>query len=324
MPVKLDQDVIEILCCPLCKGDLHWGEDSAVCRDCATGYPRRTVAHADAEEHVYDFRLDWPSYCIPEAVTWWGQVQAEYENDDKWQTALDDLTVYLAEIDSVREIYTEVFTLGGRVLDVGGSQGRLRHFLRDEDVSLYVSADPFLAVFQDVQHRRNLLKAYPSLAEPCNFLACYAEHLPFRRGAFDWVHMRSVLDHFRDPYLALKEAHRVLRRDGALLIGLAVRSAPASGRDANLRQDLPVGPLPVRVARKIRQEGLPGMVRVVAARVRTLIRGPRDHTFHWRYEDVIDLLDRSGFVIVKEHWQKPPYAMCVYLQARKGQLSGLN
>jgi SAM-dependent methyltransferase len=130
--------------------------------------------------------------------------------------------------------------------------------------------------------------------------------------------MRSVLDHFRDPYLALKEAHRVLRCDGALLIGLAVRSAPASGRDANLRQDLPVGPLPVRVARKIRQEGLPGMVRVVAARVRTLIRGPRDHTFHWRYEDVIDLLDRCGFEVVKEHWQKPPYTMCVYLQARKG------
>ena len=70
--------------------------------------------------------------------------------------------------------------------------------------------------------------------------------------------MRSVLDHFRDPYLALKEAYRVLRRDGALLIGLAVRSRPASGRDANPRQDRPVGPLPVRVARKIAREGLRG------------------------------------------------------------------
>ena len=66
------------------------------------------------------------------------------------------------------------------------------------------------------------MKAYPCLIEPCNFLLAQAERLPFKNNSFDWVHMRSVLDHLEDPYVALKEAYRVLEPGGSLLIGLTV------------------------------------------------------------------------------------------------------
>ena len=36
--------------------------------------------------------------------------------------------------------------------------------------------------------------------------------------------MRSDIDHFQDPYLALKEAHRVLKPNGMLLIGASIEN----------------------------------------------------------------------------------------------------
>jgi ubiquinone/menaquinone biosynthesis C-methylase UbiE len=43
--------------------------------------------------------------------------------------------------------------------------------------------------------------------------------------------MRSVVDHFADPYLALKEAYRVLKPNGRLMIGLSIVELPAGTED---------------------------------------------------------------------------------------------
>ena len=67
-----------------------------------------------------------------------------------------------------------------------------------------------------------MASAYPCLKEPLNFVAGVAERLPFQSKMFDYVHMRSVLDHLHDPYIAMKEAWRILKPEGKLLIGLSV------------------------------------------------------------------------------------------------------
>jgi demethylmenaquinone methyltransferase/2-methoxy-6-polyprenyl-1,4-benzoquinol methylase len=54
---------------------------------------------------------------------------------------------------------------------------------------------------------------------PCNFVAAHAEHLPFASQSFDAVHMRSVIDHFRDSASAFIEAIRVLRPGDHLIVG---------------------------------------------------------------------------------------------------------
>lgn len=295
-----------------------------VCQDCATSYPRRQVAQEEAKEEVFDFRIHRPSYCVPSGSDRWSNVQKEYEAYHARHRSRDNLKRYLEEIDSVKEIYTEEFHIKGRVLDVGGHQGRLRHFLSEEHVPLYVSVDPYLEVFQHIVFQPNLLKAYPSLAKPCNFLACHGENLPFVETTFDWVHMRSVLDHFQDPYLALKEAYRVLKAGGSLLIGLTV-----GGGKSPLRIDngVSVGsrsfPSIFRISAKNWREGFRALTKAVLARVRRTVRSPEyqktvdNHMFRWSYEDLVNLLDITSFNIVKEHWQKPPFTMCVYLWALK-------
>lgn len=53
-----------------------------------------------------------------------------------------------------------------------------------------------------------------------------AEALPFPRDSFDLVAMVTTLCFFRDPFLALAEATRVLVPSGQLLIGMIDRDSP--------------------------------------------------------------------------------------------------
>lgn len=320
MFVKLDDEIADILCCSLCKGAIEMMGEKFVCKDCGTAYCKCSVVQGRDEEYAFDFRIHRPAYCVYPMVAKWADVQEEYKKyHTKW-TSADDLTVYLDEINSVKEIYTGEFSIKGKVLDVGGHQGRLRHFLKDKDVPLYVSVDPYLEIFQNLESQPNLLKAYPCLRNPCNFLLGNAENLPFNKNTFDWVHMRSVLDHFQDPYLALKEAYRILKVDGTLFIGLTVRGGQSSLKaDNNYDNTSRSISMVSKIKRKFRQEGLTGLARGAIRKVmrKREKKMPDDHMFHWKYEDLIDLVHTTGFNVVKEHWQKPPFTMCIYLSAKK-------
>jgi SAM-dependent methyltransferase len=229
------------------------------------------------------------------------------------------LEKYLEEISSVKEIYEEQFSIKGSVLDVGGHQGRLRHFLSSTDVPMYVSVDPYVQAFENIVSHPNLVKAYPCLMQSCNFLACYAENLPFRSKTFDWVHMRSILDHVCDPYRVMIEAYRVLKDDGMVLIGLAV-----SGGQSTLKVDLSekpayVSPFVPKVLRFLKSLG---MIRAAKYELKVLSDKSLgdDHMCRWEYGNLVDLLKRTNFAITKEHWQKPPYTACIYIAARKQSL----
>ena len=199
----------------------------------------------------------------------------------------DNLQVYLDEIDSVREIYTEVFHLYGKVLDVGGHQGRLRHYLSFR-VSEYFSIDPIPFNYHEIEAQPNLYKAYPCLVGrlpyPCKFITGTAENLSmFHNNTFDWVHMRSVIDHLEDPLEAFREANRVCKHGGHMLVGLAI------------------------------EEKIPWSLRGM---VRNIIK-PDLHTNRQTVESLHELYRQTGWRIEQEHWQKKPFDYCLYSCVRK-------
>lgn len=316
MYIRLDKEIINILCCPLCKGSLKASSQKFICEDCASEYPSYNIKQDRSEEKVFDFRIHRPSYCLPRGATKWFDVQKDWEESYfERDSKRDDLEEYLNEINCAKEIYIEEFNIKGRVLDVGGCEGKLRHFLQKDSVPLYVSVDPLINVFQNFESRPNLLKAYPCLNKPCNFLSCHAENLPFIANTFDWVHMRSVLDHFQDPYLALKEAYRVLKPGGSLLIGSTVYGGKSSlkieDRDVALRHLISM------VVCKFRAAGVKSLIEAAIKKIFKRKGWATSHTFDWKYEDLINLLHITEFVVSKEYWEKSPATMCVYLEAKK-------
>ena len=104
-------------------------------------FPATTVCVGGGkEETVFDFRVHRPAYCLPAGERLWKDRQEDYERFSQHIRKSSSLQQYLDEIELVREIYTEEYHISGSVLDVGGHQGRLRHYLED-DSKFYVFID---------------------------------------------------------------------------------------------------------------------------------------------------------------------------------------
>lgn len=307
--IKLESDIASLLCCPFCKSDISLSENEALCSSCGSQYRSKLVNTGSQKEKVFDFKIDYPKEFMPDGHVKWSELQNEFEDYHDHYTELDNKNYYNDEIDSVREIYQTEFKLSGKILDVGGNQGRLRHYLDLENPeNKYLSIDPYINAFENISKSNILLNSYPCLSQSCNFINGSAEFLPIKSQTFDWVHMRSVIDHFENPFFALKEAYRVLKTGGHLLIGLAIEE---KGMDASL---------PQRIINKISNEGLPSIASAVQRRVKGLIKGHHDdHMFRFGDEDLISLVKKCGFEIEKIHWQKPPYSFCIYISGKKSK-----
>ncbi|MBX2852605.1 MAG: methyltransferase domain-containing protein [Phycisphaeraceae bacterium] len=330
MYIKLDEQVESLLCCPFCKGDLAKSPEVFTCTSCGLKFPSKVVAiDGETSERVFDFRIHHPDYCLPSGAQQWGEAQSEFEAYHEKHSEVDSYQEYLDEIESVREIYTEEYDLKGSVLDVGGNQGRLRHFLGDE-ADLYVAIDPYIDVFSGMPHQPSLLRAYPCLSEPCNFIAAYAEYLPFKTGSFDWIHMRSVVDHFKDPYLSFVEAYRCSKVGGKILVGLSIIEKKQAMQQHMQQADpkpnpsaLPIASIPGKVVDKLKGEGVTGLLRSVIDRVAGVSdhgdADEDDHMFRFTHASLQDLYMRTGWHMTKEHWQKPPYQFVIYACGEKKQ-----
>lgn len=279
---KLDPWVKAILVDPIDKSVLCWS-DQDVCCDYGAVYR--------FEQGILDLR-PFKSQIFSEPFRIWKSGQTAYE---RWQKRIaeDSDYDYTAELAGVREVYEEI-PLRGRVLDVGGHQGRLRAFLKPQQE--YLIVDPFLDVFKGIEDQTGLLRTYPFLIDPVNFVAALAEHLPVASCTFDTVHMRSVVDHFQSPELALREAYRVLREQGQLIIGLWVTGGKSGWRT------------PAEFAKEAVKTALPFL---------GLGRYADHHVWHPTYRELVALIEASGFDIERVHWQAQWRDRVCYIKAIK-------
>lgn len=179
---------------------------------------------------------------------------------------------YPAEQQRDRRVY-EAITLEGRVLDVGGQLGHIRKYMAPHQQ--YCSIDPFVGVHLLASNRKNLFANYP-LTLPLNFLGGFAEFLPIRDESFDTVNMRSCIDHFFNPEIALMEAFRVTRKRGKLIVGLKIEGH-------TLKSSL------LDIAKGV---------------VGTFVSRYKDHhMWHPSYAGLIALCRGCGFDLEKEYWQ---------------------
>ena len=187
------------------------------------------------------------------------------------------------------------FNLNGEILDIGGGIGTLREFLKPID--RYLCIDPH---YKSLKHiPKDKKKAYKCLKKKFNFIVGFAEFLPFRHSVFDFVHMRSMLDHIQLPDLAIIEAHRVLKINGRLIVGLTVEG----GKKGKLTL----------------KEKMKNILREVLYFLG--LKSLKDyHTWHPSFTNLCKIIEDNGFKIEKVFWQPDMNDKVVYLQAKKSKI----
>jgi ubiquinone/menaquinone biosynthesis C-methylase UbiE len=223
----------------------------------------------------------------------WVTGQAEYES---WVSSLDTDAIslkntVLEEIERDRATYSH-FKLNGDILDVGGGFGLLREFLPLG--ARLISIDPFIEALNQIPKATST--AYTRLNSKLNFIGGLAEFLPFQKESFDWVHMRSMLDHVQVPDLAIKEALRVLKTNGVLLVGLYVEG----GEHETVS--------PMRRLKNIVKHFLEYI---------GIERYKDFHTWHPSYKNLLKLIEDNGFIVQESFWQPGWNNEVVYVAAKK-------
>lgn len=201
----------------------------------------------------------------------------------------DQVQAFNYEIDYDRPTYSH-FVLQGKVLDVGGAAGTLRQFLSPN--TKYVSIDPNLRAPLNVSSQK--AEAYTCLKNDFSFLAAMAEFLPFREKSFDFVHMRSMLDHVQIPDLALIEAHRVLVDNGALLVGISIEG----GREGH----------------ETIEEKSKEIVRAILGKL-GIKKWQDHHIWHPTLSNLRKLIESNGYKIEEIYWQPKFENRVVYVKA---------
>lgn len=220
---------------------------------------------------VPDFRIS-----LAKGAQEWldGQVAFEEWIDGYLRKGEVDPDFYRREQSGDAPIY-QALKLEGRVLDVGGLLGAIRKYMAPDQE--YCSMDPFISAVEKVRGRKNYFASYP-MGSPLNLVGGFAEFLPFKDASFDTVNMRSCIDHFYNPEIALLEAFRVLKEGGKLIVGISLH-----GRTLKSKA--------IEAAKEI--------VGVVVPRYRD------HHIWHPSHEGLIALCASCGFDVEREVWQSP-------------------
>ena len=162
---------------------------------------------------------------MPESVDLYDSAYGHYEADVYRQVRVDTYGEDLGQTSWVtneesREIpYTLEITPASRVLEIGCGSGRYALQLADTIGCSVVGVD----LNQSGITNANNLAESRMLSSRVRFEQCDAsKQLPFTDSAFDAAFANDVLCHVPGRFAVLKEAHRVLRDKGRLLLSDAL------------------------------------------------------------------------------------------------------
>jgi ubiquinone/menaquinone biosynthesis C-methylase UbiE len=98
---------------------------------------------------------------------------------------------------------------GARILDIGCGSGfsMEKSIPKGKDFQIY-----------GIDVTEDLINYAKKKRPHFNFKVAYGEKLPYENNAFDAVLYSDVIEHLKDPVESLNEAHRVLKKDGFVVI----------------------------------------------------------------------------------------------------------
>lgn len=189
--------------CPGCHGPLDRGGGALSCARCGARYPQRDK---------------WLDLCPPawaDADPTWRDRQHDMEEAYR-ELVADPAHTRLAYRHDLGPFAPLLADWRGRILDVGGGNGLIRHFLPGH--CQYLSVDPGTAWLDDAWDE--VADAFPCLREPLAFVRGVGEHLPLAEGSMDGVLSFWSLNHVADPARVVCEMARVTRPGGRALVVL--------------------------------------------------------------------------------------------------------
>lgn len=128
------------------------------------------------------------------------------EKYDAWYDSDEGMTIYESELLCLTSLIEDVSSL---MLEIGVGTGRFAMHFPD-----IIGVDPSVNVLKIAKSRG--LKT----------LQASGEDLPFDNETFKHILIIVTLCFAEDPLAMLKEAKRVLRRDGSIIIGLVPKDSP--------------------------------------------------------------------------------------------------
>ena len=186
-----------ILVCPVCNSQLNLAEIN--CPSCKYQFRMN--------DGFYDFTPIPPPELIKPLWNTWEELQKNGEKAyNEWAEA--SLSIGLTDVEKA---FGKFADLNGNVLDVGcGPQNYPGYATADSSKINLFGVDPLKGVKE-----RNF-----------NFIIGLGEYLPFKSDFFDRVIYGTSLDHLFNPVQSLKEAYRILKKDGAVAIWHGLPPAP--------------------------------------------------------------------------------------------------
>jgi ubiquinone/menaquinone biosynthesis C-methylase UbiE len=178
----------EALACPICNNQLDL--EKVCCPSCHYQFK--------LSDGIFDFTPIPPPKLIEPLWDTWVQLQKNGEKAyTEWAEA--SLSIGLTEVEKAFGSYAD---LKGNVLDVGcGPQSYPGYASANKEINLY-GIDPLRGV-----KKRDF-----------NFVVALGEYLPFKNSFFDRVIFGTSLDHLFNPTRSLREAFRVLKNDGVVVV----------------------------------------------------------------------------------------------------------
>lgn len=190
------------LVCPACRGPLDRHDAALACRACAARYPQRDP---------------WPDLHPADTAAPPGWHERQQEMVAAYRDLIADPAharlAYRYDLEPFRPLLAD---WRGRILDVGGGNGLVRHILPSR--CNYISLDPDVA-WLDASWL-SIADAFPCLYEPLTFVRGVGERMPLADASMDGALSFWSLNHAVEPSTLIAELARVVRPAGRVLIVL--------------------------------------------------------------------------------------------------------